>query len=126
MNMQSTKLLAASAAFALLFSIPVFAKASHNDAGSFDLTQRARVGSTMLPPGHYKAEWVGPNQDVNVSIVRRGKVVATTKGQVKELPKPAPYNAVTVKNTTNHTQRVEEIDFNNRRDALVLSGALSS
>lgn len=119
------RLLALCAALALFLSVPVFAKANHKDAGSFNLTQRARVGSTVLAPGHYKAEWIGPNGDVQVSIVQNGKVVATTRGQVKELPEPSPYNAVTVKNADDHSRRIEEIDFNNRRDALVLSNALS-
>jgi hypothetical protein len=123
--MRLTKWLASCAAVALFFSIPVFAKESHTDAGSFDLTQKAKVGSTVLQPGHYKAEWVGPNGDVQVSIVQHGKVVATAKGQVKELQKPSPYSAVTVKNGKNNTQRVQEIDFSNRRDALVLTNALS-
>ena len=119
------RVLVLCAALALFLSVPVFAKTNHSDAGSFDLAQRARVGSTVLAPGHYKAEWVGPNGNVQVSIVEHGKVVATSKGQLKELSKPSPYNAVTLKNTNNHSQRVEEIDFSNRRDALILRGALS-
>jgi hypothetical protein len=123
--MRFMKLAASCASLALFLSVPVLAKSTHEDKGSFDLTQQARIGSTVLQPGHYEAEWVGPNGWVQVSILRHKKIVATTKAQVKELPKPAPYNAVTVRNARNHTQRVEEIDFSNRKDALVLTGALS-
>lgn len=107
-------------AFALVLSAGAFAKAKNE--GSFDLTQPAIVGSTQLQPGHYKAEWHDTNGTVNVDILQHGKTVASTKAELKELTTPSTFSAVTLKTTPNHRNRVEEIQFNNRRDALVLSG----
>lgn len=117
--MRSLKYLAFTAAAALIFSAGAFAKDSNS--GKFDLTQTAKIGSTMLQPGHYKAEWTGPNNALQVSITEHGKKVATTQGKLKELPTKSPYNAVAIR--TDHSQRLDEIDFANRTDALVLAGS---
>ena len=66
--MRSLKYLALTAAAALIFSVGAFAKDFHS--GSFDLDHTARIGSTVLAPGHYKAEWTGPNDALQVSIVQ--------------------------------------------------------
>ena len=115
--MRSLKYVALTAAAALIFSVGAFAKDSNS--GNFDLTQTAKIGSTMLHPGHYKAEWSGPSNALQVSIVEHGKTVATTEGHMKELPTKSPYSDVIIRTTG--SQRVDEIDFSNRTDALVLT-----
>ena len=69
--MQSFKHLGLLVSMALFLSQGAFA--SNANSGSFDLGESARVGSTVLPPGHYKAEWTGPEKAVKVSILRDGK-----------------------------------------------------
>lgn len=119
--MRLVKYFASIVAVAVVLSLGAFAK--DRDSGKFDLYQRARVGSTVLQPGHYTAEWSGPNNALQISIIKNGKTIATTHGKLKELATKAENNAVTLKNTSsNNPQRVEEIDFNNRTDALVLPG----
>ncbi len=80
-----------------------------------------RAGSTELAPGHYKAEWSGPADDVTIEIFENGKIVATVPGQIKNLPRPAPYDSVATK-TESDTRTLDEIKFNNRTDALVRGG----
>lgn len=106
-------------ALTLTLSVGAFAKVK--DQGSFDLTQPATVGSTQLQPGHYKAEWTGTSGAVYIDIMQHGKTIATTKGTLKELTNKSPYGAVTLRPTSNHSDRIEEIDFSNRKDALILS-----
>lgn len=119
--MRKMQFLAALAAVALWLSAGAFAR--DTNSGKFDLAQQAKVGSTMLQPGSYKAEWTGNNNNnLNINIVKNGKTVATAQGQLKELPSKSPYSAVTLRNLANHTSRVDEIDFNNRTEALVLRG----
>lgn len=119
--MRSLKYLALTAAAALIFSVGAFAKDFHS--GSFDLGQTARIGSTVLHPGHYKAEWNGPDNALQVSIVQHGKTVATTQGKLKELPSKSANTAVEIR--TDKSQKLDEIDFANRTQALVLSGSVS-
>lgn len=110
--------------FTLAVSVGAFAK--DKDEGSFDLEQTASVGSVQLQPGHYKAEWSGTSGTVNVAIMEKGKTVATTTAELKELAKPSAYSAVTVRSTGNHENRIDEIQFNNRKEALVLSRTQAS
>lgn len=118
--MRLIQYLASLVAIAMVLSLGALAK--DRDSGSFDLPRTAQVGSTTLQPGHYKAEWTGSNNALQISIVKDGKTVATTKGTMKELPTKAQNGAVTLRTTNHQSPLVEEIDFSNRTDALVLSG----
>jgi len=118
--MQSLKYLGVLVPIALFLSLGAFAK--NVNSGSFDLEQPAKVGSTVLQPGHYKAEWTGPESAVKVSILQNGKTVATAEGSIKELPSKAQQDSVTIKTLPDNSSLVDEIDFNNRTQALLLSG----
>jgi len=118
--MRSMKYLASLLVVAVVLSVGAFAK--DHDAGSFDLAQTVQLGSTTLQPGHYKAEWTGPNNALQISIVKDGKTVATAHGTIKELPSKAQSGAVTIRTNGDNSNQVEEIDFSNRTEALVLSG----
>lgn len=118
--MRALKYLASLAAFALILSAASFA--NDINSGNFNLDQPAKVGSTVLQPGHYKAEWNGPNNALKVNILQHGKTVATAEGHIKQLPAKSPYDAVSTKKQSDNSQRLDEIDFNNRTEALVLQG----
>ncbi len=108
----------------LILSTGAFAK--EKNEGSFDLSQPATVGATQLEPGHYKVEWTGTSGTVNVDIMKDGKTVATTTGELKELASSPSYTSVIIQSTPDHRTLLEEIDFNHRKDALVLSGTSAS
>ena len=111
------------ASFALLtfvLSVSAFAKDSHS--GKFTLSDPVQVGSTQLAPGDYKAEWTGPANDVKIEILQNGKTVASTQGKIEDLQKPAPYDAVLTKTLDNNTKALDEIEFGNHTQALVLGG----
>jgi len=117
MSMKSATYLGSFIAVALILCAGAFAK--DVNSGKFALTKAAHIGSTVLQPGHYKAEWTGPNNALTVSVLQNGKTVATTKGTIKELPSKALYGSVTI---NRHSQRVDEIDFGNRLEALIFPG----
>jgi hypothetical protein len=114
--MKLSRYVASFAVLALAFSISAFAKSINS--GSFDLGDTARVGSTQLSPGHYKAEWSGPANNLQITILQNGKQVATTQGAIKDLSQRAPYDEVTVKTLDNNTKKIDEIEFNHRAQAL--------
>jgi hypothetical protein len=120
--MRASKYFALLAAFALILSIGAFAKDSNS--GKFDLQQPAKIGSAVLQPGQYTAEWTGSNDAVKINILQHGKTVATADGAVKQLPAKSPYSAVTMKDQPDNTKKVDEIDFNNRSEALVIHGGM--
>jgi hypothetical protein len=103
----------------MLFSLSAFARSK--DKGSMTLVDPAQIGSTHLKPGNYKVEWNGTGNHVNVNIMEHGKTVATTPAKLVTRPKPSPYNAVVTKPLKNSKgEGIDEIDFNNRTEALVL------
>jgi hypothetical protein len=116
--MKYGKYLALMAALAFLLSSAAFAKTK--DEGSMQLTDRAQVGSTQLKPGSYKVEWNGTGNQVNVDILRHGKTIATVPAKLVQHANPSPYNAVVTDPGKNQVAHVREIDFSNRREALVL------
>lgn len=118
--MKFAQYLASFAIIAVVLSLNAFAKNEHS--GKFTLTDTVQIGSTELTPGDYKAEWSGPADAVKVDITKNGKTVATTEGKIKDLQHPAPYSAVSTKAIGSDTKAIDEIDFGNRREALVLSG----
>jgi hypothetical protein len=118
--MKFAQYLASFTIVATVLSLNAFAKDTHS--GNFTVTETVQVGSTELAPGNYKAEWSGPADAVKVDIKKNGKTVATADGKIKDLAQPSPYDAVTVKTLGSDAKALNEIDFNNRREALVLSG----
>lgn len=117
--MKFVKYLALLATVALLLSPAALAKDTHS--GKFTLDSPARVGHKQLKAGHYKAEWTGPDNNLRVSILENGKTVARAKGRIMDLKHPSPYDAVDTWTLPNNSRRIEEIDFSNRSEALVLS-----
>ncbi|HUK24801.1 MAG TPA: hypothetical protein VLV49_09485 [Terriglobales bacterium] len=116
--MTYTKLCALTAALAFLFSIAAFA--GTKDQGKMQLTDPVEIGSTHLKPGNYKVEWNGTGNNVQVDIVQHGKTVATTSARLVEHQKPSPYDAVVTDKKMSKVARLDEIDFGNRTEALVL------
>jgi len=120
--MRASKYFALIATLALMLSVGAFAKDSNS--GKFDLQQSAKVGSTVLQPGQYTAEWTGSGDAVKINILQHGKTVATAEGTVKQLPAKSPYSSVSMKTQSDNTPKVDEIDFNNRSEALVIHGGM--
>jgi hypothetical protein len=119
-KMKAASSLASFAVFTLVLSAGAFAKDSHS--GKFTLSESAKVGTTELQAGDYKAEWNGPADNLQVSIIQRGQTVATTQGHLKTLERPAPYSAVSESTLPDQTKRVDEIDFDHSKEALVVGG----
>ena len=94
--------------------------AASKNQGSFTLFDTARVGSTDLRAGDYKAQWQEEaGGAVKIEILQNGKTVATAEGKLKDLPSPAPYSAVVTKSVSDNAKEIDEIDFNKRTQALV-------
>jgi hypothetical protein len=118
--MKFVQYFASFAMMALVLSVSAFAKDSHS--GKFTVSDPVQVGSTQLAPGNYKAVWNGPANDVKINIMQNGMTVATTEGKIQTLQQASPYDAVMTKTLDNNTKKLDEIEFGNRTEALVLGG----
>lgn len=111
------------ASFAVLsLVLSVAASARDNQSGKFTLSETAKVGNTELQPGDYKAEWSGPADNLQISIIQHGQTVATAQGKLNNLDKPAPYSAVSERTLADQTKSVDEIDFDHSKAALMIGG----
>ena len=112
--------LASFAVLGLVLSASAFAR--DNQSGKFTLTDTAKVGNTELQPGDYKAQWSGPADNLQISIIQHGQTVATAQGKLKNLDRPAPYTAVSERTLADQTKSVDEIEFDHSKAALIVGG----
>jgi len=107
----------------LAVALSTVAFAAGKNEGNFTVSETVRIGSTDLKAGQYKAQWTGESgSGVKIEILQHGKVVATAEGTLKNLQQRAPYDAVVTKPLNDNTKAIDEIDFINRTEALVLGG----
>ncbi len=119
--MKSIVRLAALATLAFAVTNLGFARNSNKNEGNFTLQTKTQVGSAELTPGQYKAQWTEESGGaVKVDILQHGKTVVTVEGKLKDLQQRAPYDAVVTKPLNDNLTTIDEIDFSNRTQALVL------
>lgn len=121
--MKTVKYLFLLAGIAML--LPLSALAKDSNEGKFSISEPVQVGSTQLKPGDYKVQWDGSGDAVQVKILQGKKTVATTSGKLVNREQAAPYNSVVLKNA-NSGKAINEIDFSNRKEALVLTDSAMS
>jgi hypothetical protein len=121
--MRSVKYLSLLAGIAILLPLSAFAKDTNQ--GKFTISEPVQVGSTQLKPGEYKVEWDGSGDAVQVKILQGKKTVATSSGKLVNHDQAAPYNAVILKDASGG-KAINEIDFGNRKEVLVLTDAQMS
>jgi hypothetical protein len=117
--MKFAKYLALVATLVLL--APLGALAANKNEHNVNIPEVVQVGSTQLQPGDYKVEWQGTGPAVHVKFLKDGKSVATTQGKIVESAKASPYDDVITRTTKNHQKRIEEIDFGNKRESLMIA-----
>jgi hypothetical protein len=118
--MKSLVRLTALATLTFALTAVAFARNSNKNEGNFTVPNTVRVGSTDLAPGQYKAQWKEESGGaVKIDILQHGKTVATVEGKLKDLQQRATYDAVITKPLSDNATTIDEIDFNNRSQALV-------
>jgi hypothetical protein len=120
--MQYVKYLVAVVAVCLVASVSSFAKSKNS--GPLNIADNhVQIGSTPLAPGAYKVEWTGQPNNLRVNVLKGKKIVASTQGKIVDMAKASPDDAVVIKTLKNKTRTVAEVDFNNRKEALVITPA---
>ena len=117
--MKYSRVLALTAILALF--LPLTASAKSKNEGNMQLTDPVQIGSTQLKPGSYKVEWSGNGPAVKVNFLKDNKTVATTKGKIVNRKQASPYDDVVLGPTANNQKTIDEIDFSNRKEALLIT-----
>lgn len=110
---------------AMLLASSAFAS-NKDSRGSLQLYDAASVGGTQLKAGTYNLKWDGDGPNVQVSVLKGSKVVATVPAHLIDLAdKPANDSAV-VKKNADGTESVAEIHFSGKKQALSIGNDTSA
>lgn len=105
----------------MIVATGAFAGGAANKA-SFQISSPVQVHGTQLPAGDYIAQWEGTGPEVQVSLIRAGKVVATVPAQLVQLTQKADRDRADMKTGANGAQELTALQFNGKKVALSLSG----
>ena len=105
-------------ACAVLFAASAFAA----NKASFDLQHPTQVAGQELAAGTYKVQWQGTGNDVQLTILRGSKQVATTTAHVVEMKAASPETAALVTVNPDGSRSLSQIRFRGKSFALDLGG----
>ena len=101
---------------ALVLATSAFA----SNKGSIQLQEPVTVGSQQLPAGDYQVKWEGSGPNVELSILKGKKVVATAPARMFELGQSPGYDSAVVRKNDDGSRSLSEIRFSGKKYALAL------
>ena len=108
---------------ALLLATSAFAAANK---GSMQLLDPVTVSGKQLPAGDYSVKWDGNGPNVELSILRGSKVVATTPARLIDLSAKPNSDAAVIKNNEDGSRSLTEIHFGGKKYALAIGQETAS
>ncbi len=103
---------------ALLLATSAFAGDTHK--GSVQFFDSVQLNGTQIPAGQYQVKWEGTGNNVEMSVVRGSKVLATTPAQVIELNQKPNADAALINNNADGTRSLSEVRFAGKKYALAV------
>ena len=119
MKSQSLKL----TIFSLALLLATAAFAADGGKGSFQISSPAQVNGTNLPAGDYSVKWTGSGPDVQLTISRNGRSVATVPARIVQLTQKAGADAAELHSSSAGNRELTGIQFAGKAYSLELSGA---
>jgi hypothetical protein len=105
-----------SAGIILLSSTAVFAA----NRGSLLIPEQVSVNGQSLAAGEYQVKWDGDGPNIDLRILRDGKVVTTLPAHTIELQRKDAENSVLIKKNDDGTESLSEIHFGGRKYAFAV------
>ena len=119
--MKSASISKAIVAVSIILAGTAFAGDSHK--GSFQISSPALVSGKQLPAGDYIAKWDGAGPDVQLSIVKNGKTLATVPAKLVELNAKADQDATEISNGSHGSRDLTTLRFSGKKYALEIPSA---
>jgi len=94
--------------------------------GSLQLTDNTTIGGTQLKAGEYQVKWDGTGTNVQVSVLKGSKVLATVPAHVIDLSDKPSNDAAVVKKNSDGTSSLAEIHFSGKKQALAIGDDTSA
>jgi len=108
---------------ALLLATSVFAAANK---GSMQLVDPVTVSGKQLPAGDYSVKWDGSGPNVELSILKGNKVVATTPARLIDLSQKTNSDAAVIQQNGDGSKALTEIHFGGKKYALAIGNESAS
>ena len=108
---------------ALLLATSAFAAANQ---GSMQLQDPVTVSGKQLRAGDYSVKWDGNGPNVQLSILKGNKVVATTPARLIDLSEKSNNDAAVVQNNGDGSKSLAEIHFSGKKYALAIGSDSAS
>jgi hypothetical protein len=96
------------------------------DKGSMTVFEPTVVNGTQLSPGDYALQWEGTGNNVQLSILRGKKVLATTTASLVQLKAPASQNMTSTRDGGNNAKALSGISFRGKSYALEIGNKSSA
>lgn len=93
-----------------------------SNKSSIDLPHAVMVNGTQIPAGVYDVKWEGDNNNLQVSVLKGKKVLATSPAKLVEQDKKQDTTAILVNHAGGEPGTLSEIRFGGKKSSLVLGG----
>lgn len=100
-----------------------FAASAHK--ANFQISESVDVNGTELAPGDYVAKWTGDGPDVQVSITRNGKEVATAPAKLVQLDRKSREDACETR-ASGSVRELDGLQFAGKKYSLEIGGGSTS
>jgi hypothetical protein len=94
--------------------------------GSVQLQDSVTVSGKQLRAGEYSVKWDGSGPNVELSILKGNKVVATTPARLIDLSEKSNRDAAVVQNNGDGSKSLSEIHFSGKKYALAIGSDSAS
>ena len=94
--------------------------------GSMQLQDPVTVSGKQLRAGDYSVKWDGSGPNVELSILKGNKVVATTPARLIDLNEKSNRDAAVVQNNGDGSKSLAEIHFSGKKYALTIGSDSAS
>ena len=111
--------------FCLAMALATSAFAADSHKASFQISESVQVNGTELAAGDYVAKWVGDGPDVQVSITRNGKEMATVPAKLVQLDRKSAEDASEIR-ANGSGRELGSLQFAGKKYSLEIGGGSSS
>ena len=94
--------------------------------GSMQLQDPVTVSGKQLRAGDYSVKWDGSGPNVELSILKGNKVVATTPARLIDLNEKSNRDAAVIQNNGDGSKSLAEIHFSGKKYALAIGSESAS
>ncbi len=94
------------------------ASAWASNKGSIEITDNVSVGGQQLKAGDYSLRWEGNGANVELSILKGNKVVATTPAHLMDVTQSAGRDMVLTKTNADGSKSLSQIQLAGKRFAI--------